>query len=347
MFDAFNLIDKLVAKHSLSHDEYKALIQSQSTETASYAQKYAHTLRTAVYGHNIYIRGLIEAGNICANDCLYCGIRRSNELCERYVLSAEQVLECCRTGYKLGFRTFVIQSGEGSYTTDAICKIVKLIKSQYSDCAVTLSLGEYPTDDYIKMYRSGADRYLLRHETADTEHYKKLHPNVMSHNNRMRCLYDLKKIGFQTGCGFMVGSPYQTADTLASDLKFIESFSPEMCGIGPFIPQKDTPFYAEKPGTVSQTLYLLSLIRIIKPNILLPATTALATLDTSGYEMGILAGANVVMPNLSPAEERKKYSLYDNKLNIGTESAGQLSLLKTAMEKTGFHIVTDRGDIKR
>lgn len=339
------LIDKLSAERSLSLSEYQTLIDGQNKELRDYAARKAVEIRKSVYGNDVYIRGLIEVGNICRNDCFYCGIRRGNKKCDRYTLSDEQILACCDEGYNLGFRTFVMQGGEGIFPTKRICALVSEIKRRHPDCAVTLSLGEYEYDDYLKMYEAGADRYLLRHETADNEHYKKLHPAEMSFDNRMRCLNDLKSIGFQTGCGFMVGSPFQTSYTLAEDLKFIEEFSPEMCGIGPFIPQKDTPFKDEKAGTAEQTLYLLSLIRLIKPNILLPATTALNTIIPNGRELGILSGANVIMPNLSPETERKKYALYDNKVSTGAESAQALNELSKSMNKIGYRIVTSRGDI--
>ena len=295
----------------------------------------------------MYIRGLIEVGNVCRNDCFYCGIRRSNHDCERYVLDREQILASCAEGYDIGFRTFVMQGGEGSLSVDDICGAVSEIRRQYPDCAVTLSLGEYQREDYQRMFDAGADRYLLRHETADSEHYAKLHPAELSLENRMRCLRDLKDTGFQVGCGFMVGSPYQTARNIAQDLKFIEEFQPDMCGIGPFIPQHDTPFRDMKAGTAEQTIYLLSIIRLIKPNILLPATTALGTISPDGRERGMLAGANVVMPNLSPYENRAKYTLYDNKLSSGRESAQNLKDLRESMKAIGCNIVVSRGDINK
>lgn len=342
----YSLIDKLSKNHALTKNEYLMLVEGQNSALALYAQKKADELRKIYYSDKIFIRGLIEIGNYCKNDCLYCGIRKSNSMCERYKLSEGQILDCCQEGYSLGFRTFVLQGGEGVFTVDEVCDIVKKIKNQYSDCAVTLSLGEYSTDEYKEMYHSGADRYLLRHETANAEHYRRLHPEGMSFDNRMRCLYDLKKIGFQVGCGFMVGSPYQTAECIADDLKFIEEFEPDMCGIGPFIPHKDTPFGDKAPGLCEQTVYLLSIIRLIKPNILLPATTALGTIDKNGREKGILAGANVVMPNLSPISERKKYSLYNDKICTGEESAQCKKSLERRMKSIGYEIVTDKGDIK-
>lgn len=347
-FSMIELIDKLESEHSLSLEEYKYLIANRSEKYAMILAEKAIKARKNIYGNDVYIRGLIEISNICRNNCLYCGIRRGNKNCDRYRLSKEQILSCCDEGYELGFRTFVLQGGEDSYfSDDVVCSVVAEIKQRYSDCAVTLSLGEKSMESYKRLFDSGADRYLLRHETADDEHYRKLHPDDMSYKNRIECLYNLKKIGFQTGCGFMVGSPYQTAANIAKDLKFIEEFKPEMCGIGPFIPHNDTCFANEKTGTVELTCFLLSIVRLISPNILLPSTTALGSIDPVGREKGVLAGANVVMPNLSPFEVRKKYELYNNKLSGGAEAAANVEELKTRMESIGYQIVTARGDFKK
>lgn len=341
------LIEKLAAEHTLSLSEYKYLIENRNPDATEHLAELAVKARQKVYGNQVYIRGLIEISNICRNDCLYCGIRRSNKNCQRYRLGPEEILECCKAGYDLGFRTFVLQGGEdGFYTDGQLCELLAAIKKMYPDCAVTLSLGERSRKSYQRLFDAGADRYLLRHETADQAHYEKLHPASMSFENRMRCLRDLKEIGYQTGCGFMVGSPFQTPGELAKDLKFIETFQPEMCGIGPFIPQKETPFRDETAGTLDLTTYLLSIIRLIKPNILLPATTALGTIHLTGREQGILAGANVVMPNLSPTAVRKKYQLYDGKISDGDESAQCVESLKRRMETIGYEIVAHRGDIK-
>ena len=340
------LIDRLEAEKQLKEQEYLWLIQNRDSEAAAYLAERADWVRRQVYGTDIYIRGLIEVGNICRNDCYYCGIRRSNGKCERYRLTLEQVLDCCREGYALGFRTFVLQGGEDPYfSAERIGEWVYAIKKMFPDCAITLSLGEYSKEEYRLMRQAGADRYLLRHETADKGHYQRLHPPSMSFDHRIGCLYDLRELGFQVGCGFMVGSPYQTEEFLAKDLKWIESFSPEMCGIGPFLPQKDTPFGCMMAGTAELTVFLLSVIRLIKPNILLPATTALGTACEDGRIQGILAGANVIMPNLSPLSERRKYALYDNKISTGLESAQNLADLKSKIDGIGYHIVSARGDI--
>ena len=347
MNKAKQLIDRLEAQHSLSIEEYEYLIETQSDELAAYAAEKAVALRKQVYGTDVYIRGLIEIGNICRNDCYYCGIRRSNPACDRYRLTEAQILDCAREGYALGFRTFVMQGGEDSaFSVDVVCHLVRQIKAEFPDCAVTLSLGEFPREAYQAMFDAGADRYLLRHETADKAHYEKLHPAQMSFDNRMRCLRDLKDIGYQTGCGFMVGSPYQTTETLYEDLMFIKELGPAMVGIGPFIPQKDTPFGGETAGTLEMTLRLLSILRLMNPHVLLPATTALGTIHPQGREMGILSGANVVMPNLSPVSVREKYKLYDNKICTGDEAAECRFCMQRRMENIGYEVVTDRGDYR-
>ena len=342
-----NLIEKLNENHSLEIQEYETLLDNYNNENFSMLKKYAQKLRHEIYGNEIFVRGLIEISNICKNDCYYCGIRRSNSNCERYRLTPEQIISCSDEGYELGFRTFVLQGGEDSYFNDEILgNIIREIKSRHLDCAITLSLGERTFESYKFLRESGADRYLLRHETANEEHYRKLHPEEMSFQNRIQCLKNLRELGYYVGCGFMVGSPFQTNKTLAEDLKFIETFKPEMCGIGPFISHKDTPFKNYKSGTLELTCYLLSIIRIIHPPILLPATTALGTINPLGREFGILAGANVVMPNLSPVNVRKKYELYDNKICTGEESAQCRNCLNNRMKKIGYEIVTDRGDIR-
>jgi len=341
------LIDKLNYQKSLTLSEYKEILDNYTKDDAEYARVLAEGIRKSVYGNTIFIRGLIEISNYCKNGCLYCGINRSNKTCQRYRLTKEEILACCDYGYELGFRTFVMQGGEDNhFTDDVVCDIVREIKNRHSDCAVTLSLGEKSKDSYKALYDAGADRYLLRHETADSEHYSKLHPSDLSLENRLECLRNLKDIGFQTGCGFMVGSPFQTNEHIAKDLKFIEEFSPHMCGIGPFLPHKDTVFATFEKGSFELTLFLLSLIRIMKPQILLPSTTALGTIKDGGREMGIMAGANVIMPNLSPESAKDKYMLYDNKLRTGLESAGALEKLKEKFASIGYEIVTDRGDYK-
>ena len=341
------IIDKLAEQHSLSLEEYETLISERNTKAAEMLREIAVHERKKHYGNSVYIRGLIEISNICKNDCLYCGIRRSNTECERYRLSKEEILSCCEEGYSLGFRTFVMQGGEDPHFSDEVlCDIVKEIRNRYPDCAITLSMGERSRESYQRLYDAGANRYLLRHETATPEHYARLHPEQMSFDARMRCLRELKEIGFQTGCGFMIGSPYQTYGDLARDLKFIEEFKPQMCGIGPFIPHKATPFAAFSAGTVELTCYLLSIIRIIHPTILLPATTALGSIEEGGREKGILSGANVVMPNLSPMDNRKKYELYNNKLYSRAESAQAKSELEAQIRAIGYEVVCHRGDAK-
>lgn len=339
------LIEKLEKEKSLSVSDYQYLIDNRDEESRELLREKADRARRSVYGNKVFIRGLIEISNICKNDCLYCGIRKSNRSCQRYRLTKEDILTCCKEGYGLGFRTFVMQGGEDSFFNDEVmCDIISEIKKSYPDCAVTLSLGERSEKSYRRLFEAGADRYLLRHETADREHYGRLHPENLSWEKRMECLRSLKNIGFQTGCGFMVGSPFQTTEHLAKDLKFVEEFSPEMCGIGPFIPHGDTEFRNEKAGTCELTCYLLSIVRLMKPNILLPSTTALGTIQKDGREQGILSGGNVVMPNLSPLSVRKKYMLYDGKISTDEEAAENLVKLKEKISSIGYEVVTDRGD---
>ncbi len=345
--DISTLIETLARTHHLSLEGYETLVAAYSPENAALSAARADAVRREIYGTDVYIRGLIEISSICKNDCLYCGLRRSNAHCERYRLTQEEICACADEGYTLGFRTFVLQGGEDPFFTDGIlCAIVRELKRRHPDCAVTLSMGERSRESYALLREAGADRYLLRHETADAEHYAKLHPPEMSFARRIQCLRDLRDLGYQTGCGFMVGSPYQTSRTLAQDLALIETFHPDMCGIGPFLPQKDTPFGTCPAGSAALTCYLLSIIRLIHPPVLLPATTALGTADPTGREKGIQSGANVVMPNLSPVQVRKKYALYDGKLSTGAESAQCLSRLRQRMQSIGYQVVTDRGDIR-
>ena len=341
------LIERLAKNHTLDFDEYVFLCENGEIEL-EYASALAEKIRQEVYGRDVYIRGLIEVSNYCKNDCLYCGIRRSNRDCERYRLDKDTILSCCDEGYALGFRTFVLQGGEDSrFTDEFVSDVVYAIKEKYPDSAVTLSLGERSYESYKTLFEAGANRYLLRHETADSEHYARLHPSSLTLDNRIKCLNDLREIGYQVGCGFMVGSPYQTSENLAKDLTFIEKFRPDMCGIGPFIAHHATPFASFASGTLEKTLLMLALVRMIHPKVLRPATTALGTIDDRGREKGILAGANVIMPNLSPAGHREKYMIYDNKLSSGAEAAENKKDLERRMMDIGYKIVTARGDVKR
>lgn len=341
------LIQKLNQQRFLEKEEWIYLIENREEKTAKDLLGLARELQKRQFGNKIYTRGLIEFSNYCKNDCFYCGIRRSNGQAQRYRLSLEEILDCCRTGYGLGFRTFVLQGGEDGYFNDErMIGIIRAIKKDYPDCAITLSLGERSYDSYLRLYEAGADRYLLRHETAHEGHYGSLHPAELTLRHRKECLYNLKKIGYQTGTGFMVGSPGQTAECLAEDMLFIRELSPHMVGIGPFVPHHDTPFAREAGGTVELTLYMLGLLRVMLPNVLLPATTALGTIDPKGREKGILAGANVVMPNLSPTAVRKKYELYDNKICTGDEAAECRQCLSNRMQSIGYELTASRGDYK-
>ena len=341
-----NILQLLREKRILDADELRKLISTD--EYDSELRKNADEVRRENYGDKVYIRGLIEFTNHCKNDCYYCGIRRGNKNAVRYRLTQNEILECCREGYALGFRTFVLQGGEDMYFADAeICGIVSEIKNEFPDCAVTLSVGEKSRESYKAFFDAGASRYLLRHETADAEHYKKLHPSEMSLENRKRCLFDLKEIGYQVGSGFMVGSPYQTIDSIIKDLMFLHDLMPDMIGIGPYITHADTPFRDMKNGSLELTLRLISVLRLMFPYALIPSTTALGTIHQNGREMGLAAGANVVMPNLSPVRVRKLYSLYENKICTGEEAAQCRGCLEGRVKSAGYEIVTDIGNVKK
>ena len=341
------LIEKLNREKQLEQEEWIFLLKNSDSEDAELLFSLARKIAKQQFGNRIYTRGLIEFTNYCRNNCFYCGIRRDNRTVCRYRLTKEEILECCQAGYQLGFRTFVLQGGEDPFFTDEkMEEIVGVIRKGFPDCAITLSLGERSYESYRRLYEAGADRYLLRHETADASHYGMLHPPELSAENRKKCLFDLKEIGYQTGTGFMVGAPGQTPECLAEDLQFIRQLNPQMVGIGPFVPHHETPFAREKAGTLEQTLYLLGLLRVMLPSVLLPATTALGTIDKKGREKGILAGANVVMPNLSPVRVRKQYELYDNKICTGEEAAECRQCLSGRMEAIGYELAVDRGDYK-
>lgn len=338
------LIDQLAVHGILADKDMECLIAHDGSYDAYLFQK-AQEVRKQYYGNTVYIRGLVEISNHCRNNCYYCGIRALNRQVARYRLSKDDILDCCAHGYTLGFRTFVLQGGEDMYYTDAMMiDIISSIRKRYPDCAITLSIGERSYDTYKAYYEAGANRYLLRHETANVEHYAQLHPQELSAMHRRQCLYDLKDIGYQVGTGFMVGSPYQTAARLVEDLKFIAALQPQMVGIGPFIPHHQTPFAHAKQGSEVLTLRLLAILRLMLPTVLLPATTALSTVDDKGREKGILAGANVIMPNLSPARVREKYMIYDNKAYTGVESAEGLRELNARLQQIGYEITVSRGD---
>lgn len=346
--DSYTLVSKLIKTGSLERDEYVHLLESATAADVARLSEAAVAVRRRIYGTDVFVRGLVEVSSYCKNDCLYCGIRRSNTGAQRYRLTPEQICACADEGFTLGFRTVVLQGGEDAFFTDEVlCALICEIKRRHPEQAVTLSLGERSFESYRRLREAGADRYLLRHETATPEHYAKLHPPELSWEHRMQCLRDLRTLGYQVGCGFMVGSPFQTPRELAADLKFVETFKPEMCGIGPFVPHHGTPFKSEKAGTVEETCLLLSILRLIHPPMLIPSTTALGTIDPRGREKGILSGANVVMPNLSPSDVRKKYELYDNKICTGAESAQSLDDLSRRMAAIGYHIVVSRGDFRR
>lgn len=339
-------VNKLLKTKNLSDEELLELIKTDTFDKELFFA--ADKVRREHYGTDVYVRGLIEFTNYCKNDCYYCGIRHGNKKAVRYRLSREDIMECCREGYALGFRTFVLQGGEDPYYTDDImCEIISSIRKEYPDCAITLSVGEKSRDTYEKYFAAGANRYLLRHETADKEHYAMLHPNSMSLENRKRCLFDLKEIGFQVGSGFMVGSPYQTAENLLADLRFLQELMPDMIGIGPYLTHEQTPFADKENGSMELTLRLIAVLRLMFPYALLPSTTALGTIHPKGRELGLKAGANVVMPNLSPVNVRKLYELYENKICTGEEAAQCRGCLEQRVKNAGYKIVTDIGNVKK
>ncbi len=345
--NSLSIIEQLKTTHTATREQLIYLLKHITDAEREVLREAAQQTAQAVFGNKIYIRGLVEISSICKRDCRYCGLRRSNPNAVRYRLTPEQILSSCEKGYALGFRTFVLQGGEdGFFSDEVVCGVVREIKRRCPDCAVTLSLGERGDESFRRLYAAGADRYLLRHETADLAHYAKLHPDSMSGAERQRQLFALKQIGYQTGAGFMVGSPYQTAENLADDLLFLKKLQPQMCGIGPFIPHKDTAFRDFSQGSLELTLTLLAVIRLMHPRILLPATTALGTIHPQGRELGILHGANVVMPNLSPLEHRKDYAIYDNKICTGDEAAECIRCLSVRMKRIGYQIVTERGDYR-
>ena len=340
----FNTIEKLITYRNLSDNELAALLQSDNYDNVLFSA--ADKKRREIYGNEVYIRGLIEFTNYCKNNCYYCGIRRDSKNAVRYRLTKEEILACCEEGYRLGFRTFVLQGGEDIYYTDAlICDIVSEIRTRYPDCAITLSIGEKSKDSYKAYFEAGANRYLLRHETANDAHYRSLHPDGMNPKNRKQCLYDLKEIGYQVGSGFMVGAPYQTTEHLIDDIRFLQELQPDMIGIGPYITHEDTPFSSFESGNLSLTLRLIAILRLMFPYALIPATTALGTIHPQGRELGLKAGANVVMPNLSPVKVRKLYTLYDNKICTGEEAAQCRGCLERRVTSAGYRIVTAIGNV--
>ena len=334
------------AAKNFTEEELQHLIEDETANEA--LAREADAVRRQVYGDTVFVRGLIEFTNYCRNNCYYCGIRKGNAAAERYRLTREDILRCAKEGYELGYRTFVLQGGEDPHYSDLdLCHIVEAIKTMHPDCAVTLSVGERKKESYRMYFDAGADRYLLREETADACHYRQLHPEPMDGEARKRCLWDLKEIGYQVGAGFMVGSPFQTTEHLIEDLMFLKELQPDMIGIGPFLTHAQTPFASYENGSAAKTLRLVSILRLMFPYVLLPATTALGTLDPLGREKGLKAGANVLMPNLSPVTVRKKYELYDNKICTGDESAQCRNCLEKRVESAGYRIVTDRGDVRR
>lgn len=326
---------------------WRLLLTSLSGEQALRLRRLAAETAAQTFGRGVYIRGLIEISSFCRNDCYYCGLRRSNRHAQRYRLTREEILSCCRNAAALGFGTFVLQGGEDDGQSDEwIEALVRDIRREFPDHAVTLSVGERTAGAYRRFREAGADRYLLRHETRNDGHYARLHPSEMSAGHRRSCLRTLKALGFQTGAGMMIGSPGQTVDCLIDDIQFLEELQPEMIGMGPFVPAAHTPFARCSPGTVEQTLRLVALMRLRFPDALIPATTALSALSADGRLQAILSGANVVMPNLSPAGVLGRYAIYDGK-PYGTGARRGLDVVAAELESIGYHIVCGRGDSPR
>lgn len=342
------LLEQLKRRERLSSEEYFYLLSNYDSSTLATANAMAKEVSQKQFGREIYLRGLIEISNYCHNNCYYCGIRAGNSTIERYRLSKEEIMECCLQGQALGFKTVVLQGGEDTRQTDTwITEVVTEIRKNFPELAITLSLGEHSAEAYQAFFQAGANRYLLRHETFNRSHYEKMHPSIMSYEHRIECLRTLKHIGFQTGTGMMVGAPFQTLENLVEDILFIQELEPQMIGIGPFLPQKDTPFGTYAKGSMELTLLLISIFRLLFPQALIPATTSLSTIAPNGREKGILAGANVLMPNLSPLEQRKKYMLYDNKVSLGAESAQAINELSLRLERIGYTISNQRGDYQK
>ncbi len=343
-----NLVDTLRERHELAPNQYLALLTMHDPQDVEYLIGQAREVAQQQFGRGIFLRALIELSNVCRNDCLYCGIRRSNRHVARYTLTCDQVLDCCEQGYQFGFRTFVLQGGEwGEERSQWIADLIREIRQNWPDCAITLSLGEHPRETYALWRDAGADRYLLRHETHNERLYSLLHPRELTIQHRLQCLEWLKELGYQVGAGIMVGAPFQSLKAIVEDIQYLIDFKPHMIGIGPFISQSDTPLGRFPAGSVDLTARLYAIMRLAIPHALIPSTTAMATLASDGRCRGILAGANVVMPNLSPMENRSQYALYDNKAALGAESVQGIKLLEDELASIGYHIDWSRGDSPR
>lgn len=338
------ILERLALTGEVTFGDAKSLIERGDECVSDYAAGLAREVAAEHFANGVYLRGLVEVGSYCSGGCFYCGLRAENCSLERYELSEEEILEACREGYGLGFRSFVLQGGQRGDRVQSVTDVVRSIKQEMPSIAVTLSLGEQSRATYEAWREAGADRYLLRHETATRQHYERLHPERMSYDNRLRCLYDLRSLGYQIGAGFMVGSPYQGAEELAREIEFLGGLRPEMVGIGPFIPQSATPFAGMPSGSVEQTLLMISLVRLALPKALIPATTALASKDENGTARGVLAGANVVMPNLTPQKYRAGYAIYDGKKSMGSEAAEGVAILSELLHRIGYEAIMSRGD---
>ena len=331
-------VNELRERRTLDNEGLRELLESEDESLREELFRTAREVAVERFGHEIWLRALIEWSNVCRNDCYYCGIRRSNRTLPRYSLTKDEILSCCDLAWKLGVKTFVLQGGENPPAAEQLAETVAEMRASWPEAAISLSLGELSYDTYALLKRNGANRYLLRHETANPAHYARLHPAPMTLQHRLECISNLRELGYQVGMGMMVGSPGQTIDDLLADLRLIESFVPEMIGIGPFIPQRNTPFRDCTPGCAERTLRLYAILRLMLPQAWIPATTALATLRPDGRTAGILAGANVIMPNFTPASRRSAYALYEGKARPDAEAVETLNQLKQELDTIGYHV---------
>lgn len=340
------IFKKIDEGRGLDRADLRYLLENRETVEEAVFEK-ARAVSDRHFHKKIYVRGLIEFSNYCHNNCYYCGIRRDNDEVARYRLTAEEMEAAVAVGAQAGFQTFVLQGGEDAYFTDErLADWLRRIKKIQPGCAITLSVGERSRESYARLKEAGADRFLLRHETYDPEHYKKLHPKEMDRDRRLACLYELKALGYQVGSGFMVGSPYQSTENLVEDFMFLQKLQPAMIGIGPYVRHHATPFRDFENGSVELTAMCIAILRLLFPTANIPSTTAMQTLAADGRNRGILAGANVFMPNLSPPRVRESYALYDNKAAFALEAAENLRDLKAQIAELGYEIVMSRGDFK-
>lgn len=332
-----DILLKAKTHHNLEKSEIIQLLNSDGNELF----KTADEVRQEFVGDEVHLRGLIEFTNICRQTCKYCGIRRENSKVNRYRLSKDEIISMARHGVRNGFKTLVMQGGEDSFfTKDLICEIIFEIKKM--DVALTLSLGERSFEDYKAFKDAGADRYLLRIETTDKELYKSVHPG-MSFENRKRCLYDLKSLGYETGTGCLIGLPGQTVESLADDILFFKELDADMVGVGPFIPHPETPFAKSSCGSFNLALKVMAITRLLLPNINIPATTAMETLSPNGRLIALQSGANVFMPNITEGVSPSKYEIYPDKSGINGAKNGIIGEINENLKVIGRYVSDTKG----